>query len=306
MKIKTLLSVSVFVLVQLIFGKILAQSEINKCKIYFLGTIHSNHLISDLGYTLTDLTKTIEIINPDLICIEMTEGALGKDLEGYFPPENAVILEYAKENGIDIQPIDWRYDLNKEAKKYTLTSEQRNKIKETQKKVDQIVFSYLSENDWRGYFSFIQNDKNFHSAIKNQHNVKIKLLGEESDGYWLTRNEKIVERLNEKIKESKPKVVLVTFGLHHKYIIEDLLMNKFKVKTEEVPRLINSENSAKGNSVIGRWTKNKEKLEKILKNDEISNELKNKIIQSGRVKKLEGFINSKGMANKKIRHLFEK
>lgn len=274
--------------------------------IYILGTIHSNHLVSDLGYTLKDLENTLEQIKPDLICIEMTEEALGGEMEGYFPTENAVILEYAKRNNIPVCPVDWRADLSRQEKQIQPSDEDKKQLDKTQRAVEELVLEHLIKNNWEHYFAYVQDDSNFHAAIKKQHDLKIHLLGEESDGYWLTRNDSITENLVNAIQEHKPKVVLLTAGMHHTYIIKDQLKTKHKVKTLEVPAYAASENQAMPEEVIERWSKNLNALQSVLENDSASVNLKKRIEQSQRIRELKQMIDSKGVANVQIRHLFEK
>jgi hypothetical protein len=58
--------------------------------------------------------------------------------------------------------------------------------------------------------------------------------------------------------------------------------------------------------VIQRWEKNHANLNKLISGDSVTEPFKAKIKQSRRLKELNGFINTKGVADKKIRHMFEK
>lgn len=299
MKKHTLLLIAFLAIANLIY----AQTEKEVSKVYVLGTTHSNHLVSDFAYTLKDVENVIETIKPDLICIEMTAEALGSDYEGYFPPENSVIIELAKQHGIKLCPVDWRYNLKEEHKTKALSAEAKKRIQATRGKVDQLAIGYLTQNNWENYFDFIQNNKDFQQAIKEQHDTKIELLGEESDGYWISRNNKIVENLKKAIEENQAKTVLVSIGLHHKYILEELLAANAKVK--EMPSYETSENSKVSDAVIKRWQRNLDKLNEMLNDEEVSEVFKNKIKQSHRIKELNDFISSEGVAKIEIRHMFE-
>ncbi len=295
-------------LIILLCLSLLSSCSLNKAKpdVYILGTIHANHLISDLSYTLKDLEKTLAKVNPDMICIEMTEGSLNSDMEGYFPPENAVMIEYARSNNIPIVAIDWRPDFDKEIEDYQLSDEHREQLKTARNNVERLSLSYLMENNWEGYFDFIHTDSAFHAAIKQQHDLKIELLGEESDGYWLTRNKEMADNIIKGIEKNDPKVVLVTAGLHHNYILTDLLASKHSVKLKKVPSLAKSENTELSHEVVDRWHTNRDKLQLLVESDTASAALKTKIKQSHRLQELDMLIQAKGKANKEIRHLFEK
>jgi len=277
--------------------------DLSKSQIYVFGTLHANHLFMELEYSLSDLENVIHTIKPDLICFEMTPEALGKELEGYFPPENAVIINYAIKNNVKYVPVDWRNELSS---KENENADMPNTVKDTSRKIQQktekIVVDYLSKNNWKGYFNFIHDNLDFRNVIKEQHDTKINMLGEEYDGYWLTRNEKIVDNVVKAIQQEKAKKVLITFGLHHKYIIEDYLREKYNVIAEQIPEYENSTTKESDDFVVKRWEENKEYLEKILEDENTSSSLKNRIISSSRLKELDMFIASKGISNRSIRN----
>jgi pheromone shutdown protein TraB len=302
MKKHTLLLILLISLAKLIC----AQNPKKESSVYILGTIHSNHLVADFEYTLKDLENIIDKIKPDLICIEMTPDALGSDYEGYFPPENSVVIEYAKRHNIKVSPVDWRYNLSETIKKQPMSAEDKKRINTARGKIDKLAITYMMQNNWKRYFDFIQGNSDFHKAIKEQHDTKIELLGEESDGYWITRNNKITENLMAAIKQNGAKTVLVTIGLHHKYILEELLAAKPTIKVEQIPTQQASENRELSKEVIQRWEKNLANLNKLISGDSVTEPFKAKIKQSRRLKELNGFINTKGVADKKIRHMFEK
>lgn len=297
---------TIFIAISILFSLqlISCKTDITETDIYVLGTAHSNHLVADFEYTLSDIQNVIKTVKPDVICIEMTAEALNKDIEGYFPPENAAIIEYAKKNNIKVIPVDWRHNLTESLKPYNISDDDKNKLKTARTSVDQLALKHLKENDWKNYFDFIQNNPEFHTAIKKQHNLKIEMLGEEHDGYWNTRNEKIVENLIKSIKDNKPKVVLVTFGLHHKYSFKELLKSKHNIDIKKVPNYTKSDNREMSEEVISRWQRNQDNLKKLLDSD-APKALKSKIKKSGRVRKLDGFIKSKGVSSIKIRHMFK-
>jgi hypothetical protein len=91
---------------------------------------------------------------------------------------------------------------------------------------------------------------------------------------WETRNEKIVDNIISILKNKKPKTMLVTFGLHHKYILDELLLNKYNVKSKPIPAMDISTNDSLSESVLHRWQKNNNLLIDNLESDTLSNELK--------------------------------
>lgn len=275
-----------------------------KTEVYILGTLHSNHLVSDFEYGFTDIENIAQIIKPDLYCIELTAEAFKTKLEGYFPPENTVIIDYAKKTHTGVVPVDWRYDLNKREEHKKRTNKISSKIHKANKKIQKTAINYLKKNGWKNYFGFAQNNKDFHQLIKNYHNTIIDLLGEGADGYWLTRNENIVKNILEAKEKHKARRILVTLGLHHKYIIEELLAKEKDIVIKRLPNYTSHAREV-NLDIIGRWKKNLWNLKLLLEEKNVSRLFKYKIKKSKRIEELNEIIEAKGAPNKFIRHLFE-
>jgi len=277
--------------------------DLSQCKVYILGTCHSNHLFSELNYSLNDINGLIGDLKPDLICFEMTPEALNTETEGYFPTENTHIIETAKQKHIKYVPVDWRSPLCEQNKPAVLTESQQKFLRTAQQKTEGLVFNFLMQNNWKGYYDFVQKDTGFHQSIKAQHDIKIDFLGEEQDGYWLTRNKKITDKLIKTIMKEKPKVVLVTFGLHHKYILEENLKNYYGINAFPVPLQKARPGQPVNENVMERWEKNKANLERIMQNENTDAALKQKIKSSRRIQELDKFIKAEGVPNISLKKL---
>ncbi|RPJ81820.1 MAG: hypothetical protein EHM13_09880 [Acidobacteria bacterium] len=81
---------------------------------FLVGSFHNNHFQERFHYSMHDLTTQVLALKPDLVCGEITPGAYGQPLEGYFPLEAAWLDELARERGIRFAPVDWRMDTAKQ------------------------------------------------------------------------------------------------------------------------------------------------------------------------------------------------
>jgi hypothetical protein len=294
------LYIFIVIILSFVISSPLAQSK-QKTDVYILGTLHKSHLVDEFAYSFIDITKIIDDMKPDVICIEMQDKHLNGKFEGYYPPENAVIIECAKALNIPVVCVDWRDDLNNGTLMIKLTEEAGERINAANRKVEQIVINFLNQNNWEGYYDFIQNNIGFHEAIKNQHDTKIEVTCEEADGFWLTRNKNITNSVKSLIEKQDPNKVLVTIGLHHKYILTEYLSDSESLEIKGVPEITQSQKDIVSNKVLERWKRNLKNLKVVLNDEEYSKNLKAKIENSGRIKELEMCIETMGKPTIKIK-----
>ncbi len=79
-------------------------------EVYIIGSVHAMHLNDSYHYSLNDLLTQIQLLNPDIVCGEITPEAYNTVLEGYFPPEAVMLAQMSTVLGYRFIPVDWRAD----------------------------------------------------------------------------------------------------------------------------------------------------------------------------------------------------
>jgi hypothetical protein len=227
-----------------------------------LGTVHKYHLEKGYHYSLYDLTQAITAAKPDLICGEVAPEAYKSDLRGYFPPEQRVVEELAKRIQATYIPSDWRSSAPDFVRvpKDPVTDQ---KLKEMQATSVREIQEAGAEE-----FAFRHSEKH-QREVKAFHDLVIRSDGEGADGYWITRNKKIVQRCLDAVSRNHAKRVLFVFGGDHNYIIQDILKS-MKCTLVDVPKVDHSSQQKLDLIVVPLWEADRERLEKALQSDDLS------------------------------------
>jgi hypothetical protein len=240
-----------------------------------LGAAHKYHVENNYHYSLSDFVQAITVIKPDLICGEVTPEAFGSELRGYFPPEQRVVEEVAKRIHATYVPSDWRAIVPPTHKDPAT----ERKLKELQAAAAREILEAGDEE-----FAFRHSEKH-QREIKAFHDLVIHADGEGADGFWLTRNKKIVDRCLDAALRTKAKRVLFVFGGDHNYIIKDIL-ESIKCTVTGVPKIVHSSQQKLDLDLVPLWAADRKRLEKILQSDDAS--LKDQIQGSGSIQEIRG------------------
>ena len=235
------------------------NSEDAKPAVYVIGSIHNMHFNSDNHYSMNDLLEQISILKPDLVCGEIAPEAYNQAMEGYFPPEAALLAEMATTLDYRFVPTDWRLDY------YTQSlagKEYPSKIKKQRKKSLDKLHYRLNNSDSASLYDDV-NGKDFLSIIDSLYEEIIakNTLAEIAAGSWQERNRRIVE--NGLAAMGKAKVVVFVFGVDHTPQIKRQL-KVFGIDAETPKRMFTPGDKHKlPVEVINRWKRNLNKLELI-------------------------------------------
>lgn len=100
---------SLLVFSLLFFAASGARSEVDPsappCEVAVVGTIHDKHA-TEPGYPLTLLERLIDLYQPSLVLIEISEGELANEDWSRTPPEMAFIATAARKRGIALTAFD--------------------------------------------------------------------------------------------------------------------------------------------------------------------------------------------------------
>lgn len=82
--------------------------------IYLIGSVHDLHFDDRYHYSLVDLAAQVRSLAPEVICGEITPEALGRAMEGNFPPEAAMLAEMARHWQARFVAADWRVSFSEQ------------------------------------------------------------------------------------------------------------------------------------------------------------------------------------------------
>jgi pheromone shutdown protein TraB len=251
-------------------------------KVYLIGSIHSMHLDEKNKYSMTDLLNQIKRLNPDVVCGEIAPEAFETALEGYFPPEAAMLAEMADELNYRFVPVDWRVDYAKQSKAEELYP---SSVKEKIKKVANWMSSYDDSLSLSVY-------DHIHSqnSIKTMDTVYEIIIGDSvaniAHGCWHERNKTIVQNGMNACRDAK-RVVFVFGADHLSRLIRELAAYDVEVIIPE--RMFDPLSSDIINQgVLDRWKNNLARLKSIKnRQTEVGENYYLKIIHSKRIEELE-------------------
>lgn len=263
-----------------------AHSPAGGMNVFVLGTVHKNHLDGKWNYSLQDLRNEIKAIKPDLVCAEIFERDAATPMRAYYPPENAVVEYAAREVNAEFYTADWRGE-------FTAMVAADNAMTEKEKREYEGAADIKLPLGSSSMFEYLHG-KALQVAIKNSHETAIKAGGEVADGYWYARNQMIVKNCIRHAEKTGRKRILFTFGMDHKYIIEEYLRSFYSLKPLPIKRLFTHQNMAMPPEVISTWTEEKQRLQDFIQNPASSPTFIEMVKRSKRLDDLPRFIESKG------------
>ncbi len=209
-----------------------------KTTIIILATLHQFHLKSQF-YSLDDLRTIIEKIDPDVICIELTEKDLkDKSAQTIKIEYPKCILPLSQEKGYMLIPMEpSEPDYSRIINKY----KQMNKEIES-KKIE--IFGLYTEVLYDYLFTYWDSPIAVNSSLTNvffevKHNFQGSLFGSIEKECWSEWNTHFLNTILEACKTYKEKRILVTVGVEHVYWIKKHLKDNPKIKLIEIDEILN-------------------------------------------------------------------
>ena len=229
-------------------------------EIILVGTIHNWHFNVDNHYSLADLRAEIEALHPEVICGEITPDAFEGPMEGYFPPEAAMLAELAPTLNARFVPADWRMAKAWQTRaEGMIPCEQAKRIEAMQAQQAALIQGYRGPSLFDLMSSqamFDLNDRLFEEAIGENNAADIAY------GCWHERNRRIVENSLDAVPGARR--IVIVFGDAHLPQLRRQL-----AKLGLTARLATRTFTPAGlgtvpPSVLSRWRKNLDALKGIL------------------------------------------
>jgi len=252
-------------------------------EVILLGTAHDLHFKAESHYSLADLRTEVEELHPDLICGEMTAEAYQAPMEGYFPPEAAMLAELAPALHARFAATDWRIakawqdraeqmePQDIKDKLEALTQEQAKKI---QSLIEPSLFDYLHTKN------LAIADYQFEQLAGENTVTDIALGG------WHERNRRIVENCLDAAAGARR--IAIVYGAGHIPQLRRQLADRGITAQIAGRRFVPAGMGSVPPSVIARWQRNLDKLKRILDGSlAVSHDSLAKVRDSHRVQDLE-------------------
>jgi hypothetical protein len=242
--VKSILFAFIFIIVTgLVYSKgILASGHQitipDSTKVLVIGTIHGNHE-SNKNYSYQDLLNILTTFQPDAICVEIPPNYFRK--ESYLK-EMMMAAIYGIENSIKVYPIDWwpsgddrayisEYEKTEEYKlkeKQYCELEKSNEIMQSFYKKYGSLDSLWNENKL-GYQFF--NGEEYNDYIREMYKINVAVFGDGPMNLsYKTRNNKMLELINNAVTENKNKRIIVLTGAEHKHYFDIELTKRTDLK----------------------------------------------------------------------------
>jgi len=235
-------------------------------------------------YSVNNLLEQIGKLKPDVVCGEIAPEAFNRPMEGYYPPEAALLAEMSNKLGYKFIPVDWRLDYATQNLASNFVPEQTKKKRaDLLVKIKQEIKSNTSVSLYDKLHSktILYNLDSLYERV-----IGVDPLSEISSGSWHERNRRIVE--NAQITPNDSKIYVFVFGIDHLPQLKRQLEQLGYESTIPERLFTPSNNNKVSSDVITRWKRNLEYLQMIKnKNIPTSFDEYQKVINSNRIKDLE-------------------
>ena len=219
-----------------------AQPATSKTQVFVLGMLHDGHLTSEL-WGLDQLRETIRRIDPDVVCLELSDDNLAATLETWnarqvvederalrFPEYVQVVLPLKDEMGFAVEPIAQWHEM--------LDAMRRGKIAEfnTQEQYAQQRADYKSAQLWTKEWLAAQTaltPDDPYTIHSRDFDLRARARAGAYDHYlneligrptgWTYVHDEHYEKIINVLRQYPGKKVLVTFGTNHIYWFNELL-----------------------------------------------------------------------------------
>jgi|WetSurMetagenome_2_1015567.scaffolds.fasta_scaffold130840_2 hypothetical protein len=215
-------------------------------KVLVVATIHGNHETNP-NYSYQDLLNILHTYKPDAICVEIRPEDFRK--QSYLK-EMMMATIFGIDQNIKVYPIDWwgTGDDRSKQSAYIKTPE----YKEKEKKEEELVAanSVMQEFDkkyvnlktlWnenkKGYEFF--NGDEYNNYIREMYGISMTVYGDGPMNLsYQTRNGKMLEFIENALKENVGKRVIVLTGAEHKHYFDLALATNSNVKLMNIKDIL--------------------------------------------------------------------
>jgi hypothetical protein len=257
-----------------------------KPAIYLIGSAHHMHFIAENNYTVNDLLEQIRVLKPDVVCGEITPEAFEQTMEGYFPPEAALLAEMATKMNYRFVPVDWRLDYTTQ---FVLANNNfPDSVKKMREELLNNIYPKLKVSvEQQSLYDVFHGNAVLNDLDSLYEKIISKnAVAEIAVGSWHERNRRIIE--NGLASAGNSHVIVFVFGLDHLPGLQREL--KHLGYDAQIPeRLFEPGNQFKvSEAVLNRWERNLENL-RLIRDKKISTTYDNyqKVINCNRTKDLE-------------------
>ncbi len=223
----------------------------DKTQIYVMGMIHGQHLKSQL-WGIEQVKKTIQEINPDVICIEMppkrwpavinewrSEGTLSDSRIKVFPEYTKAVMPLSKTMNFTIEPCaGW-------TKKMALERRARIKLFSTSKETAEKYQAYqaaeagvkkqLDANPIVDDDPFVIHSKIYDARTRFELTPYDTYLNDWiGAGGWTNINQAHYDLIEKTISKHSGKKILITFGAGHKYWFLEKLTSRKDIQLMDI------------------------------------------------------------------------
>ncbi|WP_029906890.1 hypothetical protein [Prevotella sp. 10(H)] len=267
------------------------KQDINNIEpnVYLIGVIHARHFDSKYNYSLADVLEQVKALKPDLVCGEITPEAFDKPMEGFFPPEAAMLAEMADELNYRFEPVDWRLDYATQA---LANKDYPQSVKEKTQPIIKRLNDDLENLGKKSAYDYLHEKSTLQSLdIMYEEIICVNTVSEIASGNWNERSRRIVE--NTMTAAGDARTIVIVFGIDHLPQLQRYF-KEWGIEAKIPERMFVPNNQHKvSETVLNRWKKNLENLISIRdKKINSSYDDYKKVTNSNRIKDIEKAINS--------------
>ena len=228
-------------------------------KVLVVGTIHGNHETNPY-YSYKDLLNILATYKPDAICVEIRPEDFRKNS---YLKEMMMATIFGVDQNIKVYPIDWWGAGDDRAKQvaYMKTMEYKEKEKKevAMGAANEVMQGFeknygdlqtLMNENKKGYEFF--NGEAYNSYIREMYSILMTVYGDGPMNLsYKTRNGKMLELIENAIKENLGKRIIVLTGAEHKHYFDLSLASMTGVKLLNFNDILPLETVSPDSNVLG-------------------------------------------------------
>ena len=210
-------------------------------EVLVVGTLHSTHRGND-NYSYRHVAGVLQTYDPDVICVEIRpEDFRHKE----YLREMVLATIWAVEEGREVYPIDWwdsKRDARAQRAEYARTPEYLSKLAEVgQLERDSDItrtFRRKYGKDDKLYrkahkydYAFWNSDT-YNDYVREGYRISVEVFGDSCVNlYYLSRNGRMLERIDEVVDAHPGERILVLTGAEHKHFFDDAYAQRDDVRS---------------------------------------------------------------------------
>jgi tetratricopeptide (TPR) repeat protein len=214
-----------------VLGLCLPALSAEPTRVLVVGTIHGNHE-SNPNYSFSDLVNILAAYTPDAICVEIRPEDFR---QRSYLKEMMMAAIFGLDRGLKVYPVDWWGAGDDRARRsaYMKTPEYEAKFKEEERLVaaNEVMQEFdkthgslgkIWNENREGYAFF--NGEEYNRYIEEMYAVSMAVYGDGPMNLsYRTRNERILELIENAVEENPGRRVIVLTGAEHKHYFDRAL-----------------------------------------------------------------------------------